>query len=1018
MALNELIDFPDPVTLVPNSGVQFLDFGFKLDRRSPLPQDWGFYDPDTALNDESMPQVVRRGGEDPRGRESYGIDIKAVLAMVDRTWLPLPLFWRQKSGAFFKGPTNWARVYVCQLDSPDERGNQYRVVVALDTTLMPFVETEAYLAPSASDAKDGRPFALPPQDDPHIDWFCQQEWVRFWAFEAFKEMKARDEQRRTGRRADRAVSDAQAAEDMQGKHEHVARYRALLDLLHQFQLFRQIVIIDRETDPRPTPIDVDFVLDLGNSRSCGLLIEREPNEMKVDITRAVALQLRDLSRPELVYREPFDSRVEFNRASFGRDQLSHKSGRAEAFSWPTVVRVGPEAARLAGRRQGSEGASGMSSPKRYLWDDDRRHDSWRFNTTLATGELPPPATGVAFTTMINEDGEALHLIDGATGAGDRLFPSIRALYSRRNLMSFALAEILLHALVQINSASHRVRRPVNANLPRRLRRIILTMPTAMSVQERLIFESQAKAARDLVYLSLGLAQTRMRADGQGVDRHLDYGPEARIARQGAAADADLGPPISVQWDEASATQAVYLYTQIQRNFSADARAFFDQMRHPNNAQDPARKDKLRIATIDVGGGTTDLVITTLTVEGPGTTVTISPKHDFREGFNLAGDDAVLRVVREHVISAIRTALMERGTRDRADATLNLFFGGDRSGILPVQLLRRQQFALQIATPIALSMLHDYERYSPLRPAERTERRVREFFRPGSGPSHELIEYLNDEFRREGFEGFDIMDVPVVVDLAAIDLTVRGVFLETLQALGEVVWRYGCDLLLLSGRPSRLPAVKAILDETGCLPAHRIVPLHQFRVGTWYPFRDYRETIADPKTTAAVGAMVCLLGEGQLVGFNFRARDLKPGSTARVFGKIDKDRRLPHADEFYRDMQLDDPDWDLPQTQFEFRGPMALGFRQLPADWWPATALYFIDYRDDDARTRLNDKTPLRVTLRRARRQIKSGAADGFEIDRIEDSEGRTVPPNLLRLRLQTIDEAQGYWLDTGIILGQ
>ena len=85
---------------------------------------------------------------------------------------------------------------------------------------------------------------------------------------------------------------------------------------------------------------------------------------------------------------------------------------------------------------------------------------------------------------------------------------------------------------------------------------------------------------------------------------------------------------------------------------------------------------------------------------------------------------------------------------------------------------------------------------------------------------------------------------------------------------------------------------------------------------------------------------------------------------------------------------------------------------------PALALSGAWQGDDDARARLNDKTPLKVTLRRARRQIKSGAADGFEIDRIEDSEGRTVPPNLLRLRLQTIDEAQGYWLDTGIILGQ
>ena len=82
------------------------------------------------------------------------------------------------------------------------------------------------------------------------------------------------------------------------------------------------------------------------------------------------------------------------------------------------------------------------------------------------------------------------------------------------------------------------------------------------------------------------------------------------------------------------------------------------------------------------------------------------------------------------------------------------------------------------------------------------------------------------------------------------------------------------------------------QETGCLPPHRIVPLHQFRVGQWYPFRDFQATISDPKTTASVGAMICLLGEGQLQNFNFRSDALKFGSTAQYFGKLD--RKQPSA----------------------------------------------------------------------------------------------------------------------------
>ena len=128
----------------------------------------------------------------------------------------------------------------------------------------------------------------------------------------------------------------------------------------------------------------------------------------------------------------------------------------------------------------------------------------------------------------------------------------------------------------------------------------------------------------------------------------------------------------------------------------------------------------------------------------------------------------------------------------------------------------------------------------------------------------------------------------------------------------MVWRYRTDLLLLSGRPSRLPAVRDCLREAAILPPHRIVlPLHLYRVGQWYPFRDYQATIADPKTTACVGAMLCLLGEGQLQNFNFRSDELKPQSTARFFGKLDRNNRLLKADEYYDNLDLDDPDYELP-----------------------------------------------------------------------------------------------------------
>ena len=97
-------------------------------------------------------------------------------------------------------------------------------------------------------------------------------------------------------------------------------------------------------------IDCDLILDVGNSRTCGLVVEREGS--RADLGRAAKLELRDLSSPLQVYSDPFESRVEFARVTFGKNHLSHRSGRSDAFEWPTLARVGT-------KRQGSP-ASGSA----------------------------------------------------------------------------------------------------------------------------------------------------------------------------------------------------------------------------------------------------------------------------------------------------------------------------------------------------------------------------------------------------------------------------------------------------------------------------------------------------------------------------------------------------------------------------------------------------------------------------------------------------------------------------------
>ncbi|MGO8869625.1 MAG: virulence factor SrfB [Alphaproteobacteria bacterium] len=1005
MALAELRPCPDVVSIIPNTGIQFLDFGFTVSgagRSAPsrVPTDWGFNDPKASSRTAALPLpiLLRRGDEEiTPGRDSYTVDIKRLTKFAHRRWLPLPLLREEPGARYFHGPTNWARVYLVHLPERDLAGNDYRLVLAIDTALMAFHEDGAYLAPSPDDARNGRHFSLPSVGE-YTNYFLQQPWVRDWLDECFKDMLEEQEPRR------KKLTPEEIAERKEGPNEPAALYTGLIDLIYHLDIIATLTLTDTVTAAKQEYVDVDMVIDLGNSRTCGLLVEAEPGYAGADINRAFKLELRDLSQPEHVYGDPFDSRLEFALARFGLDHHSHRSGRTDAFAWPTITRVGPEAVRLAGNRRGSEGRTGMSSPKRYLWDEDVSRQSWRFNGPSLDGEWEGYAAQGVFAGLINDAGKPLHMV---VGEEDDL-PTLLARYSRSNLVSFALAEVLLQAIVMMNAPASRFRR-TNADLPRRLRRLILTMPTALSLAERQILWERAVAARDLVYICLGQARRRQEADGTG---ELDW------------IDGSEPPEIVIKWDEASATQVVYLYSEIALAFSGDARAFIRSVR--GSSRDGAGEtNRLRAATLDIGGGTTDLVITRLDVEGQGANVTIFPTQLFRESLSLAGDDIVRALARRVIVGAFTRAIGTMLSRDRAEALEQQLFGANLSGMTVEEQLRRQQFAIQVAAPAVISILSEYENFDPLRPPTAQERTLASLLPAGARIPESIVKGIEQAVRNAGGGAdFKLLDLPVAIDMLDIDKEIRNVVGDTLRALAEIAWRYGADLLLLSGRPSRFPAIRNVILESGALPAHRVVAMHDFRTGPWYPFRDQEARISDPKTTAAVGGMLCLLAEGHLQNFNFRSDRLQAKSVARYLGKIEDHNRLLEQDVYYADLDLETDDYELPESSFDFRGPILLGVRQFPNDWWPASLLYTIDYADEEQSRKLRQEALLRVQLRRERRVRFGRSSDGrpatvndrLEIARIERANGNVINRNSLKMRLQTLPRRDGYWLDTGILV--
>lgn len=981
---------PDIVTLVPHSGIQFLDLRFdpaKLGNETryfweqPLPP--GATGTDAALVN-LRPLAMDEHGMlvDPETRiappedETYPVARQRALDPFLGQWVPLPYLRVDDPHAEAEevrvfGPTNWARMRIAELPGPDEDGNTHALVLAFDTTLRETRQTPfPCLAPE--DSRRGATFALHHRRD-SIAWWLNQAWLARWLQDCLQEQQAR------GRRGKGPAPAGRPC-------EHWARYIALLDLIGRAGLLPAVKLVDVVSDTVPyQPIAVDLVLDIGNSRTCGLLVEHRAGE-RPTLNNSFPLKLRDLGQPETVHERPFESRVEFAIAAFGRDALSRQSGAA-TFQWPSPVRVGPEAMRLAASARGNEGATGLSSPKRYLWDERATAQVWRSNgiDPFDGVTVEPPVTGTLMR-FVSQEGEVLRAPRrGRRGAA--LTPAQRARFSRSSLMTFLLAEILMQALAQINSVESRYARAF-PEVPRRLSRIILTMPPAMPLAEQRIFRDRAEAATRLAWDLLGWS--------------------------GAAGQAPPEPRIVANLDEATATQIAFLYSEVSQRLRGDPASFFALTGKPRARY--GAQPSLRVASIDIGGGTTDLMVCTFVSEHG---QEITPEQNFREGFRIAGDEVLQDVIQSIVVPQIEDALAAAGARD-AKALLQELLGGEKGAQSEAERHLRRHFVAQVLEPVGLAILHASEE-TPDRGANEIIRRSLGALLEGR-PTAAPIEHVRRLAARAGAAGFDPLAVEIAADARQVDAIVQASIGPILADLCEVVHAFDCDWLLVSGRPSRLRAVTDMLLAKLPVPPHRIVGMHDYVAGSWYPFRDAAGRIADPKTTAAVGAMLATLAEGGLEGFLLRTSRLGMKSTARYLGRMELSGRLPRAN-----VLLEDPDrarkggGDAAAEEVgftvSFRAPISLGFRQLDLERWQVTKLYVLEYANDEAVKRLN--LPLSITVRRA--EIDPDRADAeerreeFSIAAIEDSEGDPQSPGLVTLRLQTETSEAGYWRDTGML---
>ncbi|EDV4672183.1 hypothetical protein UJ93_000419, partial [Salmonella enterica subsp. enterica serovar Havana] len=538
--------------------------------------------------------------------------------------------------------------------------------------------------------------------------------------------------------------------------------------------------------------------------------------------------------------------------------------------------------------------------------------------------------------------------------------------------------------------------------------LILTLPSAMPKQEREIFRQRMFEALALVWKAMGWHP-------QDEDFTTPKQREKSVVPV---------PEIQMEWDEASCGQLVWLYNEAISHYAGRTESFFNALARPDRQPEPGVVPgrALRVASVDIGGGTTDMAIVHYQLDdGVGANVKITPHLLFREGFKVAGDDLLLDIIQRCVLPSLQTALQRAGVTDAAALLATLF--GD-SGRIDTQAILRQQTALQLFMPLGHAVLSAWEQSDINDPFAGLHATFGDLLirRPTSNVMN-YIQQAIDHALPSGSPTFDIFNVPLQIQFSQLqEALLAGQFTLTtpLHAVCEAISHYHCDILLVTGRPTCLPGVQALIRHLQPVPVNRIVWMDKYQVHEWYPFSQ-QGRIGNPKSTAAVGAMLCSLAlDLRLPRFNFKAADIGAYSTVRYLGVLDNTvNTLRDENIWYHEIDLDKPGATLDaRLHFPLRGNVTLGFRQLANSRWPATPLYCLSINSAELAKTIAGDGVLNVRLK-LRGSSKDSAPESFILSDAWLQDGTPVAADALTLKLNTLADRRHsgshYWIDSGSV---
>ena len=319
-------------------------------------------------------------------------------------------------------------------------------------------------------------------------------------------------------------------------------------------------------------------------------------------------------------------------------------------------------------------------------------------------------------------------------------------------------------------------------------------------------------------------------------------------------------------DEASAVLAFYVYSEI---INARSAKFFLK----NFGKKCPGGHSLRIASIDIGGGTSDISVAEIVNGNDEGSTDAEMRLQLNFGVNKAGELLLYNLLKkELIIRAINSLRDTDIDEEQIRANYNSVIYSDDNDLKEFNVFLREM-AIKVACAI-----ENAEETSVTIPI--SSQKAKNFFQ-------EVLQCREEDL--------DVKKIEITIDeelIKSYSRLVWEVFNDTAVLFANFIAAYQVDRVIFSGKTFELNTIYKMFKEKIALPPENIINMNNYNAGSWYNGKD-GHIIKDSKQATTLGGALHLLGN-----LNLRFVD-NNSSQPYVWTKVSRD----NPDVYYEDDRL-------------------------------------------------------------------------------------------------------------------